>query len=38
MLYYYLYMGLLIAALVLWAVIAFREDGENGGPPDDDSW
>jgi hypothetical protein len=31
MVYYYLYMGLLILALVLWAVVAVREDGGNGG-------
>jgi len=33
MTYYYMYMGLLIVALVLWAVIAVREDNGNGGPP-----
>jgi len=27
MLYYYLYMGLLILVLVLWAIIALRDEG-----------
>ena len=33
MTYYYIYMGLLIIALILWAVIAVREDDRTGGPP-----
>ncbi len=33
MIYYYLYMGLLVLALVLWAVVALRDDGSDG-PPD----
>ena len=33
MTYYYMYMGLLIVALILWAIIAVREDDRNGGPP-----
>ena len=27
MIYYYLYMGLMVVALVLWAIIAIRDDG-----------
>jgi len=27
MIFYYLYMGLVITALVLWTIIAVREDG-----------
>ena len=31
MVYYYVYMALLVASLVLWVIIAVREDGgENG--------
>ena len=30
---YYLFMGLLIVVLILWAIIAFREDA----PEDDDT-
>ena len=33
MTYYYMYMGLLIIVLILWAIIAVREDDRNGGPP-----
>ena len=36
MVYYYLYMGLLILALVLWAVIAVQEDGDTDGNPDNE--
>ena len=32
MIYYYLYMGLLVVSLVLWTIIAIRED--NGGDSD----
>ena len=28
---YYLYMGLLISALVLWGIVALRDDGQEGG-------
>lgn len=35
MVYYYFYMGLLVVALVLWAVIALRDDTDNGGPSDE---
>jgi hypothetical protein len=31
MVYYYLYMGLLIVVLILWAVIAVREDDHDNG-------
>jgi hypothetical protein len=31
MIYYYAYMGLLILALALWAVIAVREDAPENG-------
>ena len=35
---YYLYMGLLIATLVLWGIVAMRDDGhENGDPASDDA-
>lgn len=27
---YYLYMGLLIATLVLWGIVALRDDGQEG--------
>lgn len=27
---YYVYMTLLVAALILWAIIAFRGDGSDG--------
>lgn len=30
MISYYLYMGLLVLVLFLWAVIAIRDDGANG--------
>jgi hypothetical protein len=33
MVYYYLYMGLLILALILWAIIAVRDD--SGGNAQD---
>ena len=33
MLWYCLYMGLLTAVLLLWLVIAFRDDGSAGGQP-----
>jgi len=36
MIYYYLYMGLLVLALVLWAVIAVHEDAGNGGDSQDE--
>jgi hypothetical protein len=28
---YYLYMGLMVVVLVLWAIIAFRDDGADNG-------
>jgi hypothetical protein len=35
MIYYYIYMALLIVSLVLWLIIAVRED--SGAPPGPDS-
>jgi hypothetical protein len=34
MTYYYIYMGLLIVALVLWAVVALYDGGDDGPPTD----
>ena len=35
---YYLYMGLLVATLVLWGIVALRDDGhENGNSQPDDA-
>ena len=34
MFFYYAYMVLLVAALILWAVIAVRDDGEDGDTED----
>lgn len=28
---YYLYMGLLITTLVLWGIVALRDDGQDNG-------
>lgn len=34
---YYLFMGLLLITLILWAVIALRDEGPSDSPPGGDS-
>lgn len=34
MIYYYIYMALLVASLVLWIIIAVREDGTEDSDTD----